>query len=74
MDRSRHPRERQASDSAPEYDRRRAAIATIPLVAIGAFNAGLVVLWGANYLWGFVVFLPTCFVAALAWVAFRERR
>lgn len=64
---------RHALESAPAYDRRRAALAAIPLVAIGAFNAGLVVLWGANYLWGFVVFLPTCFLAALAWVAFRER-
>ncbi|UTF52390.1 hypothetical protein [Natronosalvus rutilus] len=56
-----------------DIDRRQAAIAVAPLVAVGLFAILLVVLWGANYLWGFVVALPVSFFIALAWIAFRSR-
>ncbi|WP_312907779.1 hypothetical protein [Natronosalvus caseinilyticus] len=56
-----------------DIDRQQAAIAVAPLVAVGLFAILLVVLWGANYLWGFVVALPVSFFIALVWIAFRSR-
>ena len=61
-------------ESPGDVDRVRAAIATLPFLAIGAFNVVLVLLWGAEYLWGFLVLLPVLFVSALSWFAFRAPR
>jgi len=53
------------------FDRRYAVLAAAPLLAIGVFNVGLVVLWGADFLWGFLILLPVIFLTAVAWIAFR---
>lgn len=63
-----------ATSAANEsIDRRRAAVATAPFVALGVGNVILILFWGANPLWGFVVFVPMAFMTALAWFAFRAR-
>lgn len=59
------------SDARPEIDRRTAAIATVPFLALGVANVALVLRWGATPLWGFVVLLPIVFIATLTWFAFR---
>lgn len=62
-------------ESTPrEIDRRTAAMAAAPLLALGLANVGLALLWGADPLWGFVVFLPMVATSALAWFAFRAVR
>ena len=60
-------------DATSEVDRLDAAIATVPFLAVGVFNVLLILLWGADYLWGFVVFVPVVFMSALAWFAFRAK-
>lgn len=52
-------------------DRRVAAAAAAPLLAVGIGNVALVLLWGADPAWAFVLFLPVAFITALAWFAFR---
>lgn len=61
------------SDATRSIDRRRAAIAAIPLLAVGVGNLVVILLWGVDPLWGFVVLLPIVFVTAIAWFAFRVR-
>ncbi|WP_276255637.1 hypothetical protein [Halomontanus rarus] len=61
-----------ASSDSTDRDRRRAAVATAPFLAVGVANVALIVLWGVNPLWGFVVFVPVVFMTVLAWFAFRE--
>lgn len=60
------------TEPAGGTDRVRAAVAAVPFLAVGIFNLLLILLWGADYLWGFVVLLPVVFMSALAWIAFRE--
>lgn len=61
-----------AAGSEGGIDRVRATVAAVPFLAVGCFNLLLILLWGADYLWGFVVLLPVVFMSALAWLAFRE--
>ena len=63
-----------ATASPHGVDRVRAAVAAVPFLAVGLFNLLLILLWGADYLWGFVVLIPVVFMSALAWIAFRESR
>lgn len=68
----RHRNSNSNSNSDGSIDRRRAAVATAPFLVVGVVNVALIVLWGVNPLWGFVVFVPVVFMTVLAWFAFRE--
>lgn len=50
--------------------RRRAALAVLPFLALGLADLVLLLGWGLEPLWGFVILLPILFVSALAWIAF----
>lgn len=65
-------REGGSVEPASGVDRRRAAVAAVPFLTVGCFNLLLILLWGADYLWGFVVLVPVVFMSALAWIAFKE--
>jgi hypothetical protein len=51
-------------------DRRRAALAVLPFLAIGLADLVLLLVWGVDPLWGFAILPPILFISALAWIAF----
>lgn len=54
-----------------ELSRRRAALAILPFVALGVADVVLLLLWGLDPLWGFLVLPPILAISLLGWVAFR---
>jgi hypothetical protein len=52
--------------------RRRAALVVVPLLAIGLFNVVLLLGWGLEPLWAFMILPPILFMCALAWLAVRS--
>ncbi|MFC6975616.1 hypothetical protein ACFQL1_14675 [Halomicroarcula sp. GCM10025709] len=52
-------------------DRRRAAKYVAPFLALGLFDLVLLLGWGLDPLWGFMILPPILFVSVLAWIAFR---
>ncbi|MFC6717978.1 hypothetical protein ACFQGT_10100 [Natrialbaceae archaeon GCM10025810] len=60
------------TDSDDRLDRRRAALAVAPFLAIGLFNLALLLGWGLEPLWAFAILPPMLFVVAVGWVAFRH--
>jgi hypothetical protein len=53
-------------------NRRRAALAVLPFLALGFADLALLLGWGLEPLWGFVILLPILFVSVLAWIAFKS--
>jgi hypothetical protein len=53
-------------------NRKRAALAVLPFLAIGLANVVLLLGWGLDGLWGFMILPPILFVSVLAWIAFRS--
>jgi hypothetical protein len=51
--------------------RKRAALAVLPFLALGIADVALLLGWGLNPLWGFMILPPILFVSVLAWIAFR---
>lgn len=51
-------------------NRKRAALAVVPLIAIAAFDLALLLLWGLDPLWAFAILPPMAFVVVLAWIYF----
>lgn len=52
--------------------RLRATIAVLPFLAIGLADVVLLLLWGIDPLWGFMILPPILFVTVLGWIAFRS--
>nr|WP_321576079.1 hypothetical protein [Halosolutus gelatinilyticus] len=53
-------------------NRRRAALYTLPFLAIGLGNLLLLLQWGLDPLWAFLILPPILALAAIGWVAFRH--
>jgi hypothetical protein len=53
-------------------NRKRAALAVLPFLAIGLADVVLLLVWGLDGLWGFMILPPILFVSVLAWIAFRS--
>lgn len=51
-------------------NRKRAALAVLPFLALGLADVVLLLAWGVDPLWGFAILPPILFVSVLAWVAF----
>lgn len=51
--------------------RRRAALAVAPFLALGLADVLVLLYWGIDPLWGFVILPPILFMTALGWLAFR---
>jgi hypothetical protein len=54
------------------YNRKRAALAVLPFLLLGLADVILLLQWGINPLWGFMILPPILFMSALAWIAFRS--
>ncbi|WP_226012285.1 hypothetical protein [Halomicrobium salinisoli] len=52
-------------------NRKRAALYVAPFLALGLFDLALLLGWGLDPLWGFMILPPILFVSVLAWIAFR---
>lgn len=59
-------------DDGEGGSRRRAAVAIAPFVLLGLADLLLLLWWGLEPLWGFVILLPILFISALGWLAFRS--
>ena len=51
--------------------RKRAVLAVLPFLALGVADVVLLLRWGLEPLWGFVVLLPILAISVLGWVAFK---
>jgi len=60
------------SPSVSERSRTRAVLAVLPFLGIGLMDLLLLLRWGIDPLWGFVVLLPILFMSVLAWIAFKS--
>ncbi|KOX93907.1 hypothetical protein [Haloarcula rubripromontorii] len=58
-------------DSSGEMNRKRALLFVSPFLAIGLFDLALLLGWGLDPLWGFMILPPILFVSVLGWIAFR---
>ena len=54
-----------------ELSRKRAFFATLPFLLLGLADIVLLLEWGLDPLWGFMILPPILFVSVLAWLAFR---
>lgn len=55
-----------------EMNRRRAALAVFPFLALGLADVLLLLGWGIEPLWGFIILPPILFITILGWIAFRS--
>jgi len=53
-------------------DRKRALLAVVPFLALGVADVLLLLFWGIEPLWGFMILPPILFMSVLAWIAFRS--
>ena len=51
---------------------RRAGLYVAPFVLLGLADIVLLLWWGIDPLWGFVVFPPIVFISVLGWIAFQS--
>ncbi|MFB6194324.1 MAG: hypothetical protein ABEI75_04600 [Halobaculum sp.] len=51
-------------------NRRRAALSVAPFLALGIADVLLLLWWGIDPLWGFMILPPILFCSALAWLVF----
>lgn len=51
--------------------RKRATLAVLPFLLLGLADLALLLLWGLDPLWGFLILPPIVFVSVLGWIAFR---
>jgi len=54
-----------------QLNRKRAALAVLPFLLIGLADVVLLLVWGLDGLWGFMILPPILFMCVLAWIAFR---
>lgn len=59
------------SDGEFHLNRKRAALAVAPFLALGLFDLVLLLGWGLDPLWGFMILPPILMISVLGWVAFR---
>ncbi|ERH11914.1 MAG: hypothetical protein J07HB67_00925 [halophilic archaeon J07HB67] len=55
---------------ADRNNRRRAALYVSPFLALGLADVVLLLWWGINPLWGFMILPPILFCSVLAYLAF----
>lgn len=51
--------------------RKEATVAIAPFVLLGLADVALLLLWGLDPLWGFMILPPILFISVLGWIAFR---
>ncbi|WP_255152540.1 hypothetical protein [Halorarius halobius] len=58
-------------EDGPGVSRKRAFYAMLPFLFLGIADVLLLLEWGLDPLWGFMILPPILFVSVLAWIAFR---
>lgn len=51
--------------------RKAATIVILPFVALGIGNLILIISWGIDPLWGFLLLPPILFICVIGWIAIR---
>lgn len=51
-------------------NRKRAALFVTPFLLLGLLDVALLLRWGIDPLWGFVILPPILFMTLLGWIAF----
>jgi len=64
--------EEQADAAESGGDRLTAALVILPFLLLGLFDVALLLVWGLDPLWGFLILPPILFVSVLGWIAFRN--
>lgn len=59
-----------APQESSDRNRKRAALAVLPFLAIGLGDVALILGWGMEPLWGFAILPPILFCTVLAWIVF----
>ena len=54
-----------------EQNRRQATLAILPFLALGIADVLLLLAWGVDPLWGFMILPPILFVTVLGWIGFK---
>jgi len=52
--------------------RRKAALLVTPFLLLGLADVLLLLEWGINPLWGFVILPPILFISVLGWIGFKS--
>jgi hypothetical protein len=52
--------------------RKQAGLAILPFLLLGLADVVLLLQWGLNPLWGFVILPPILFISVLGWIAFKS--
>lgn len=60
-----------ADEEGFQKGRKAATIIILPFVALGVGNLVLILLWGIDPLWGFMLMPPILFVCVIGWIAIR---
>lgn len=51
--------------------RKRASLFILPFVLLGLGDVALLLLWGLDPLWGFMILPPILFISVIGWIAMR---
>ena len=62
----------EASSSTNGLTGRRAGLYVAPFLLLGIADVLLLLWWGIDPLWGFVVFPPIAFISVIGWIAFKS--
>lgn len=54
-----------------DANRKRAFLAILPFLLLGLADVVLLLFWGLNPLWGFVILPPILFISVIGWIAFK---
>ena len=54
-----------------KFNRKQATLAITPFLLLGLANLVLLLGWGLDPLWGFMILPPILFISVLGWIAFR---
>ena len=60
------------ADVDVRLSRKQAFLAMLPFLLLGVADVVLLLLWGLDPLWGFMILPPILAISALAWIAFRS--
>lgn len=59
-----------ATETTRGRKRLKGVLATLPFLAIGLADVALLLVWGINPLWGFMILPPILFCSVLAYIVF----
>jgi len=60
------------TDQDVRLSRKQAFLAMLPFLLLGVADVVLLLFWGLDPLWGFMILPPILAISALAWIAFRS--